>query len=197
MIKINLAKERMRWSSVVRLHLTNRRMVAQFNRVSGFTLVELMLVLTIVAIFMAIAIPGYQVYARRANAAVAQQEIQKLAEQLERHKSRNFSYKGFNAQYLYNATGTAPFNATDQTLTLPLNATGTNIRYTLSIVDNSVTGNPLLTASTAIGQSWAIKAVSNDIQNFSFLMTSSGLRCQNKTIANMTYATCGTGGEAW
>ncbi|MCH7316942.1 MULTISPECIES: type IV pilin protein [Acinetobacter] len=162
----------------------------------GFTLVELMLVLIIVAILTAIALPSYQNYARRANAAAAQQEMQKLAEQLERHKSRNFSYKGFNAQYLYNSTGTTPFDASTQTLTVPLNATGAAVRYTLTIVDGMTT-NPLLSAASATGQSWAIRATSADVQNFSFLMTSSGLRCQNKTSANITYATCGTGGENW
>lgn len=166
----------------------------KFNQ--GFTLIELMIVLIIIAILSAIAVPSYQLYARRTIAAQVQQEMQKLAEQLERHKSRNFSYKGFNAQYLYNATGTAPFNGTTQTLTLPLNTTGTSIRYTLTIVDG-VSTNPLLTASTAKGQSWAIKAESTDIQNYSLLMTSGGVRCQNKTTANISYAVCGTGGESW
>ncbi|UUM28490.1 prepilin-type N-terminal cleavage/methylation domain-containing protein [Acinetobacter colistiniresistens] len=168
----------------------------QFKLNQGFTLIELMLVLIIVAIFTAIALPSYQNYGRRANAAAAQQEMQKLAEQLERHKSRNFSYKGFSAQYLYNSTGTTPFDGSTQTLTVPLNATGASVRYTLTIVDG-MTGNPLLSASDATGQSWAIRAISADVQNFSFLMTSTGLRCQNKTIANITYATCGTGGESW
>ena len=61
----------------------------------GFTLIELMVVVVIVAIFAAIAIPSYQEYVRRANASQAQQEIQRLATELERSKSRNFNYLGF------------------------------------------------------------------------------------------------------
>lgn len=61
----------------------------------GFTLIELMIVVVIVAIFAAIAIPSYQAYTRKAIAAKAQQEIQLLAEQLERHKGKNFSYLKF------------------------------------------------------------------------------------------------------
>jgi len=155
-----------------------------------------MIVVIIISILAVIAIPSYQSYARRANAVIAQYEMQRIAEQLERHRSRNFSYRGFNPQFLYNATGTTPFNATTQTLTLPLNATGSAVQYTLTIVD-SMTGNPLLTAGNATGQGWAIKAESADVQNFSFLMTSLGTRCQNKTSTLITYAACGAGSENW
>ena len=44
----------------------------------GFTLIELMVVVVIVAIFAAIAIPSYQNYVRRAEASQVQQEIQRL-----------------------------------------------------------------------------------------------------------------------
>ena len=62
-------------------------------KMKGFTLVELMVVVMVVAVVAAIALPNYQAYVRKANAAFAQQEILKLADQLERHKTRNFSYK--------------------------------------------------------------------------------------------------------
>ncbi len=171
----------------------------KFNQ--GYTLIELMVVLVIIAIFVAIAFPSYQLYMRRANAAAAQQEMQKLAEQLERHKSRNFSYRGFDAQYLYNTAGTTPFNASTQTLTLPLNASGTGIKYNVTIFDGNGSGT-LLPTSTS-GQSWAIRAVSTDAQNYSLLMTNTGIRCQNKTTANIKFNSstmaweCGVGGENW
>jgi type IV pilus assembly protein PilE len=79
-----------------------------------------MIAVVIVAVFGSNSNSNYQVYTRRASAAEAQQEMQKLAEQLERHKSRNFSYRGFNPQFLYNATGTTPFNAMTQVLTVPV-----------------------------------------------------------------------------
>ena len=62
----------------------------------GFTLIEVMVVVVIVAIFAAIAIPSYLEYARRATASQAQQEIQRLAVLLDRHKARNFNYRGFS-----------------------------------------------------------------------------------------------------
>lgn len=166
-------------------------------RSEGFTLIELMVVVVIVAIFAAIAIPSYQEYARRAIAAQAQIEVQKLAEQLERHKSKNFSYKGFNARYLY-PTPPSPrldsFDDTKQELILPLESA--HPKYVITIVDAGV-GNPLLTATTALGQNWVIQAVSSDTRNFSFLVASNGVRCKNKTVANITYTGCGVWGENW
>lgn len=182
-----------KWIELMNKFSSNTRQLKSLNQ--GFTLIELMVVVVIIAIFAAIAIPSYQHFARRAIAAQAQQEIQKIAEQLERHKSRNFSYRGFNANYLY-PTPPAPkvstFNVNTQTLTLPLESS--TAQYTLTIVD-SMTGNPLLVNDTATGQGWAIKAVSSDPKNFNYLLTSSGIRCKKQSSIT-DYTTCGTG-EDW
>ncbi|WP_286740369.1 MULTISPECIES: type IV pilin protein [Acinetobacter] len=159
--------------------------VSKFNQ--GFTLIELMVVVVIVAILATITFPSYQYFIRKGVAAQAQQEIGKLSEQLQRFKSRNFSYKGFNASYLY--TGGTNFNSGTQTLTL-------NPTYTLTIVDHG-DSNPLLTEDDALGNAWAIKAESHDARNYSFLLTSTGLRCKNKTSKLVTYSTCGIGSEDW
>ncbi len=52
----------------------------------------------------------------------------------------------------------------------------------------------------AAGQSWVIKAISSNENNFSLLMTSTGVQCKNKTKANITYTSCGSaanGSEGW
>lgn len=162
------------------------------TRQQGFTLVELMIVVFIVGLIAAIALPSYQHFARRANAAQAQQELQKIAEQLERFKTRNFSYRGFNANYLYGTS--ARFNLANQAVTLPLDTSST-AKYAITIVD-SETGNPLLNSSTSTGQGWALKAASTDVKNFDYLLTSSGMKCKKQgTIAG--YENCGLGEEAW
>lgn len=166
-------------------YFAQSRQQQKFNQ--GFTLIELMLVVVIIAIFAAIAIPSYQHFVQRANVAQAQQEMQKIAEQLQRYKSRNFSFKGFNASYLY--PNNSVFNDSTQTLNF-------NSKYTINIVDN-MTGNPLLTDSSALGQGWAIKAESSDVKNFSLLLTNTGIRCKNITVDNITYDDCNEGGDTW
>lgn len=148
----------------------------------GFTLIELMVVVVIVAIFAAVAIPSYQNYVRRANANQAEQALLNLAAQLERHKARNFSYLGF-------------INTNSQVV--PVGASGSAIRYNIGVV-SADNGNPLLTANTATGRNWAIRAVSTDPRNFSYLLRSDGTRCRNLTSANISFTNCGaTGSEIW
>lgn len=163
----------------------------------GFTLIELMVVVVIVAIFTAIAIPSYQQYARRADVSMVQQEMQKIAEQLERHKSKNFTYRGFDPAYIYGATG--PMTS----VILPQGATGTAIKYTITIRD---AGDPtkLLTDASIPpvirARVWTMKAEGSDTRNYDLLMTSAGLRCKNKTKSLVTYTDCGSiaaGREEW
>lgn len=151
----------------------------------GFTLIELMIVVVIIAIFAAIAIPSYQEYIRRSNLAMAQQEMQKIATLLEKHRSRNFSYSGFVLKGTTASKG--PYfdvsNATDTSLLLPLTSSSGQQKYTLNLIVNA--------------QDWAVTAKSADTNNYSLLMTNTGLRCKNKTWANISSSSCGTGSESW
>lgn len=157
----------------------NRSLTLKFNQ--GFTLIELMIVVVIIAIFAAIALPSYQAYTRKANAAFAQQEILKLADQLERHKTRNFSYKNF-------APSTITFNRGG---------------YTLTITDDTTTGNALNSTATN-GQTWVIKATTADARQMKLLAKSSGLRCQStkatavdNNCSSAVCTVCETNSEAW
>ncbi|HHY2118124.1 type IV pilin protein [Acinetobacter baumannii] len=158
-------------------------MKRKFTYSLGFTLIEVMVVVVIVAIFAAVAIPSYQAYVLRADASRAEQEIQKISIQLNRHKSRNFNYKGFS-------TGAAA------PVILPVGATDDAVKYQITIRDGDDTSKPL-TDPTALGQNWVIRAEASDPYNFTYLFSSNGLRCKNKATSNVTYITCGTGAERW
>lgn len=148
---------------------------------NGFTLIEVMVVVVILSIIAAIALPSYSAYTRKAVASQAEQEIQKIAEQLERHKSRNFSYKGFDPGYIYGqASPMISVSVKD---------------YTLTIRD--LDSQKLLTSTDQDmrGRGWAIKAETTDNQNYNFLMTSTGIRCKSKASIS-SYQAC-SGNEKW
>ena len=68
--------------------------VARFNRVSGFTLIELMIVVAIIAILAAIAYPSYQNHVRKTKRVEMQSTMLDLAAKVQRYKIANFRVKG-------------------------------------------------------------------------------------------------------
>ncbi|MFC6166328.1 type IV pilin protein [Acinetobacter terrestris] len=171
---------------------------------SGFTLVELMVVVMIIAVIAAIAFPSYQTYIRKSAESGVMQEMLKISSLLAKHKAKNFTYKCFDLADYYGGSNNLTM------INYPLNSNGNNIQYTLSLVDNSSNNQVLVDASCddantdtlGLAQQWAIIATKNPNNNlvkdksFNFLFTSQGFRCRNKAN-NVTRSGCGGGGEQW
>ena len=146
----------------------------------GFTLIEMMIVIVIIAILAAIIYPNYQDHVRRAAAAQAQQEMQKIANQLEIFKSKNLTYQNFDLKDLYSS------NSSDE-ISTPVGSTGDMVKYKITLRDLT---DPTLSLknSSASGFGWTIMAESSDVKNYNLLMTSEGVRC--KTKDSVTFTAC-------
>ncbi|MFC4727899.1 type IV pilin protein [Coralloluteibacterium thermophilus] len=101
------------------------------NRNSGFTLIELMIVVAVVAILAAIAIPSYQDSVRKGRRGQVKADLVEFSQLLERHHTTNNSYVGVNLPTHSPRTGTAFYRidaaVTDHAFTLsaqPLAAGG-------------------------------------------------------------------------
>jgi type IV pilus assembly protein PilE len=71
----------------------------------GFTLLELMVALVIVAIFAAIAIPSYQYFIVKTRKAQAQAEMLKISERLENYRSKQLTYAGYIPEHQNTGSG--------------------------------------------------------------------------------------------
>ena len=196
------------------------------KKTHGFTLIELMITVVVVAIIAAIAIPSYQQYIERKDLAIARQEALRIAAELERFKAKNFSYKGFDASYLYtyestdadgNPATASYYNKTTGQLLLPLGSTSSTAKYTLTLVDGGAAHKPLTIVKNGDGTETADSASVNGLswvmslerakdgdglpkqpRNYDLLLSNTGIRCMTKVKDVVTgYANCGSFSESW
>ena len=196
------------------------------KKTHGFTLIELMITVVVVAIIAAIAVPSYQQYIERKDLAIARQEALRIAAELERFKAKNFSYKGFDASYLYtyestdadgNPATASYYNKTTGQLLLPLGSTSSTAKYTLTLVDGGAAHKPLTIVKNGDGTETADSASVNGLswvmslerakdgdglpkqpRNYDLLLSNTGIRCMTKVKDVVTgYANCGSFSESW
>lgn len=134
------------------------------KRLSGFNLIELMIVITIIAVLVAIAYPSYQSQIRKAKRAEMKVMMQDIASNIQRYKVAHFSVIGATASNLginetYPTQGGALYNVT------------------LTPVDNE----KLLTS-----ESWQLTATpitgTNQASDGTLMINSKGQKCWDEVI---------------
>lgn len=156
----------------------------------GFTLLELMMVVVIVAVFAAIAIPSYERYIARSYQAKAQAELLMLSERLESYRGRQLNYAGFVAEH----------ESEVGVVYLPKDATAEKYRYKIQILDIN-THKDL--QQSVIGQGY--KLIATPYQNGqrylrespSYFLSSNSQKCASPTLLDYTATNCGEQTQEW
>ena len=136
---------------------------AMLRKAQGFTLIELMIVVAVVAILASIAVPSYQEQIRKSRRAQAKADMVEYAQMAERYFTVNNTYVGFalpTAQSPREAGATARYTlalnpeSTASTFTIAATAVGTQASDRCGNLGVTNTGLKTKSGSVALSECW-------------------------------------------
>ncbi len=162
----------------------------------GFTLLELMLVLAVVAVLASFALPAYDRYIARGATDAAKAQLLDTQRLLEVFKQKNVTYAGFDFT-LYYTSG----NRTAATLNVPLNKPDANRQYKITLGD-AASGASLLLADSVSAPGWRMvaepnKSIKTLINAPYIFVDSAGMRCTTTDTLTIASTDCGANAIVW